>query len=129
MGISSVAAATVAFATAGGPSAISAPTVNEAAQCIFEPAALSVDASVGPLLVSTVAERRLGIAVPQGQWGQAALRPYDVMSSLGSGSSPALPTGLSLADAPVPLPVSSPLTWVLATAGLLGMLYVRRTQL
>jgi hypothetical protein len=135
MGIISAAAAAVAFSTlANGASALVAPATEVVGGdgevlCELQPAMLAVDATMGPLLVSTVDARRAPAPIPQGQWGQAALRPYDVMSSLGSGGSPGLPAGLSLADAPAPLPVSSPLAWVLATAGLLGMLYVRRTQL
>jgi hypothetical protein len=99
------------------------------AQCVIETAALPVDSRAGPLLVSlsesppAVAPASLG-----DPWGQAALRPYDVMSSLGSGNVPAMPQGLTLADAPAVLPDGSPLTWVLAGVGLLGVLYVRRTR-
>ena len=48
------------------------------------------------------------------------------MSSLGSGNVPAMPQSLTLADAP--MPVGSPIAWVLAGVGLLGVLYVRRTR-
>jgi hypothetical protein len=106
--------------------------VMESAYCMLEPPMLSIDAAAGPLLVSTFASRRPtvgGASEAQGQWGEAALRPYDVMSSLGTSRAPALPGALSLADAPAPLPMSNPLAWVLAAAGVLGMLYIRRTQL
>jgi hypothetical protein len=102
---------------------------DAAAQCLLETAAMPVDSRAGPLLVS-LPERlpALAPAPVQDQWGQAALRPYDVMSSLGSGDVPAMPQNLTLADAPPALAVASPLAWVLAGVGLLGMLYVRRTR-
>jgi hypothetical protein len=90
---------------------------------------LAVDGRAGPLLVGLPESRRADAAAPvKGQWGQAALRPYDVMSSLGAGNVPSVPQGLTMADAPVPLTVGSPIAWVLAGAGLLGMLYLRRSS-
>lgn len=128
MGIFSVTAAAAAIALAAGAPAIDDPAPE--AQCVFEPLTLTIDAAAGPLLVSANEGRRGSVpAVPQGQWGQAALRPYDVMSSLGVGSAPTLPAAMSFADAPPPLPMGSPLALGLAAAGLLGLLYLRRTQL
>jgi hypothetical protein len=100
-----------------------------ATQCAPAAATMTVDSEAGPLLVS-LPERLPALASARSEhlWGQAALQPYDVMSSLGAGSVPALPQSLTLADAPLPLPVASPLAWVLAGAGLLAMLYVRRTR-
>ena len=129
MGIFTAAAAT-AIALGTGMSGVDAMG-SDVVQCLVEPPLVAMDAlSAAPLLVSAVRPPRR--SAPEGYsqvaWGQTALRPYDVMSSLGSGGAPALPTALSLADAPAPLVVSNPLAWVLAGVGLLGMLYVRRTQ-
>jgi len=98
-------------------------------QCVVEVNALPVDSGAGPLLVSLTESTPPVQPVVYGEpWGQAALRPYDVMSSLGSGNVPAMPQGLTLADAPAVLPDGSPFAWVLAGVGLLGVLYGRRTR-
>jgi hypothetical protein len=125
--VTAAAAAAIALG-AGAP----VDDVPESAYCVLEPPMLSMDATAGPLLVSTFESRRPAFSEAseaQGPWGQAALRPYDVMSGLGTSGAPGLPGALSLADAPAPLPMSNPLAWVLAAAGVLGMLYIRRTQL
>ena len=99
------------------------------AQCVVETSALPVDSRAGPLLVSLAeSPPPVGPAAFGEPWGQAALRPYDVMSSLGSRNVPAMPQGLTPADAPAVLPDGSPFAWMLAGVGLLGVLYARRTR-
>lgn len=125
-----IAAAAAAIALGAATPGVS-DAVVESAHCLVEVPLTITDTSAAPLLVSAVGspQRPSPVAAFQDAWGQSALRPYDVMSSLGSGGAPALPSVMSLADAPPPLPMSSPLAWMLAGVGLLGMLYVRRTHL
>jgi hypothetical protein len=113
MGMSRIAALALALGVAAAQA-----QADEAKSC-----------SIGPAASSSIYEpvAPAGGALRGVAWDQQAMKPLDVLSSLGEGGSRHRATAALAAAGPVPLLRPSPLAWALAAVGVLGVLYYRRT--